>query len=65
MLEKTGIAYIKIAEIFKYRKNHNSFCDKAKLHQQVVNKTLPIAKAFYSSYSLFFSLTMLPVFLVI
>lgn len=54
VLEKTKLTYIEAVKIFKYRKNNNSYWDRVKLHQQVVNKALPIAKALYSSYSLLF-----------
>ena len=40
-------------EIFEYGKNNNRYWDGAKLHQQVVNKALPIAEALYPGYSLF------------
>lgn len=48
MLEKEAV------EIFKYRKNNNDYCDKAKLYEQVVNKTLPIIEALDPGYSLLF-----------
>lgn len=41
-------------EIFKYKKNNDRYQDRAKLHQQVVNKSLPIVKAIYPGYSLLF-----------
>lgn len=45
---------IEVVEIFEYKKNNDRYLDEAKLHQQVVNKTLPIAEAFYPRYSLFY-----------
>ena len=49
-----GLWKTKTAEIFEYGKNNDGYWDRAKLHQQVVNKALPIAKAFYPGYSLFY-----------
>lgn len=40
--------------IFDYGKNNDGYWDGAKLHQQVVNKALPIAEALYPGYSLLF-----------
>lgn len=42
------------AELFGYRKNHEGYWDRAKLHEQVVSKALPIVKALYPEYSLLF-----------
>ena len=46
--------YIESVEIFEYGKNNDGYWDGAKLHQQVVNKALPIAEALYLGYSLLF-----------
>lgn len=54
VLEKTGFIHIETVEIFEYGKNNDRYWDRAKLHQQVINKALPIAEAFYPSYSLLF-----------
>ena len=40
--------------LFKYRKANKRYWDGLKLYQQVINNTLPIAEAFYPSYSLLF-----------
>lgn len=48
------LSHTKVVEIFEYAKNNNSYWDEAKLYQQVVNKTLPIAEAFFSSYLILF-----------
>ena len=44
----------KAVKIFKYSKYNDGYCNKAKLHQYVVHKALPIAKALYLEYSLLF-----------
>ena len=54
VLKKSGLMYTKLVEIFEYEKNNNEYWDRTKLHQQVVNKALPIAETLYSSYSLLF-----------
>lgn len=54
VIEKIGLMHIESVEIFEYRKNNNGYLDRAKLYQQVINKTLPIVKVFYFSYSLLF-----------
>ena len=41
-------------ENFEYGINNDGYWDRAKLHQQVVNKALPIAEALYPGYSLLF-----------
>lgn len=43
-----------MVEIFEYEKNNNSYWDKAKLYQQMVNKVLPIAETLYLRYTLLF-----------
>lgn len=53
-MEKTGLTYIKAVEIFEYRKNNDKYWNGAKLHQQVINKALLIAKALYPGYLLLF-----------
>lgn len=46
--------YTKAVGVFEYGKNHDDYQDEAKIHQQLVNKALLIAEAFYSGYSLLF-----------
>lgn len=48
------LAHTEAVELFEYEKNNERYWDGAKLHQQVVNKALPIAKALYPGYSLLF-----------
>ena len=38
-------------KISQYRKNNDGYCDRAKLHHQVVTKALIIAKTLYLGYS--------------
>ena len=54
VLEQTGLNHTEAVEIFEYRKNNDGYWDGAKLHQQVVNKALPIAEALFLGYSLLF-----------
>lgn len=54
VIEKTGLRHTEAVEVFEYGKNNDGDWDGAKLHQQVVNKTLPVAKALYPGYSLLF-----------
>ena len=54
-IQGTGLLEEEVVEIFKYRKNNDSYWDGTKLYQQVFNKALPIVEAFYLGYSLFFS----------
>lgn len=54
VIEKTGLRYTKAVKVFEYGKNNDGYWDGTKLHQQVVNKALPIAEALYLSYSLLF-----------
>ena len=42
VIEKTGLRHTEAVEVFEYGKNKNGYWDGAKLHQQVVNKALPI-----------------------
>lgn len=51
---RTGLTHTEDVKIFEYGKNNNGYWDGAKLHQQVVNKALPIAEALYPGYSLLF-----------
>lgn len=44
----------KAIEIFQCRKNNDGYWDGARLHYQVVKKTLPIAEIFYSEYFFLF-----------
>lgn len=53
---RTGLLEEKTVENFEYRKNNNSYWDKIKLYQQVINKALLIAEVFYPEYSFFFFL---------
>ncbi len=41
-------------KLLEYRKKNERYWDRAKLHRQVVEKTLPIADAFFPGYSLRF-----------
>ncbi len=54
VIEKSGLIHIESVEIFEYGKNKDGYWDVAKLYQQVVNKTLPIAETLYPGYSLLF-----------
>lgn len=54
VLEQTGLSHTEVVEIFEYGKNNDGYWDDAKLHQQVVNKALPIAEALFPGYSLLF-----------
>ena len=54
VIKKTGLMHTKLLEIFEYEKNNDGYWDGAKLHQQVVNKALPIAEELYPGYSLLF-----------
>ena len=51
---RTRLLEEEAVEIFEYGKNNDGYENGAKLNQQVVNKALPIAKAFYLGYSLLF-----------
>ena len=52
--QTTGLLKTEAVKIFEYGKNNDGYWDKAKLHQQVVNKALPIAEALYPGYSLLY-----------
>ena len=54
MVEKAKITIIEAVMLFVYEKANKKYLDKPKLHQQVVNKALPIAKTLYLSYFLLF-----------
>ena len=54
VMEKTSLMHTEAVEVFEYGKNNDGYWDGAKLHQQVVNKALPIAEALYPGYSLLF-----------
>lgn len=51
---RTGLWEKEAVEILEYRKNNDGYWDGAKLHQQVINKALPIAEALYPGYSFLF-----------
>ena len=52
--QTTGLLETNVVEILKCGENNDGYWDEAKLHQQVVNKALPIAKTFYPGYSFFY-----------
>lgn len=54
VVEKCGLVFTKVVEIFEYKKNNNSYCNKAKLYYQVMKKTLPIMEIFYLEYFFLF-----------
>lgn len=54
VIKKAGLTHTEAVENFEYGKNNDGYWDGAKLHQQVVNKALPIAEALYPGYSLLF-----------
>lgn len=45
--QKTRLITIEAMELFKYKKKDRNYENKEKLHDQVVNKTISIFKAFY------------------
>ena len=49
-----GLSVIEAVELFEYGKTNKGYWDGSKLHKQVVNKALLIAKALYLGYSLLF-----------
>lgn len=53
-MEKEEITITEAVVLFEYGKANEGYWDRPKLHQQVVNKVLPIVEALYSSYSLLF-----------
>lgn len=52
--EEIKLVEIKVEEIFEYEKNNDGYQDRAKSHNQIVNKALPITQILYSGYSLLF-----------
>ena len=52
--QTTGLLEMEAIKIYENRKNNDGYWDGVKLHQQVVSKALPIAKALYPGYSLFY-----------
>ena len=50
----TGLSETEAVEIFEYGKNNDGYWDRPKLLKQVVNKTIPVAKALYPGYSFLF-----------
>ena len=53
-MEKAGIIITEAVVLFEYGKANEGYWDGSKLHQQVVNKALPITEALYPGYSLLF-----------
>ncbi len=51
-MEKIDQTQTEAVKVFEYGKNNNNYWDLVKLHQQLVNKVLSIAKALYLGYSL-------------
>lgn len=47
---KSDFIMTKIKKIFEYRKNNDGYWDGIKLYQQVIIKTLSIAKTLYLGY---------------
>lgn len=54
VVEKYRLVSTKAVKIFEYKKNNNGYWDEAKLYYQMMKKALPITKALYFRYSLFF-----------
>lgn len=54
VIRQTGLTVTEAVELFEYGKNHEGYWDKAKLHEQVVSKALPVAEALYPGYALLF-----------
>ena len=54
VVKKCGLLETEAVEVFKYRKNNDGYWNGAKLHKQVVNKALLIAKVLYPGHSLLF-----------
>lgn len=54
VIQQMGLTTTEAVKVFKYGKNNNRYWDEAKLHKQVVEKALSIAKTFYPGYSLCF-----------
>lgn len=53
-MEIIELANKEAVKIFEYQKNNDKYCDRVKLHKQVVTKALLIAEAFYPRYLLLF-----------
>ncbi len=56
MIQQIGLKTTEDVKIFEYGKNNDEYWDRAKLYKEVIEKALPIAKAFYLGYSLCFLL---------
>ena len=54
VIEKVEITITEAVMLFEYGKANKVYWDGPKLHQQVVNKALPIVEIFYPGYSLLF-----------
>lgn len=54
MIQQTELTFTEIVEIFKYGKNNDEYWNRAKLHKQIVEKTLLIAAGLYLRYLLCF-----------
>ena len=54
VMEKVEITITEAVVLFEYGKANKGYWDGPKLHQQVVNKALPIAEVLYPGYSLLF-----------
>ena len=53
-MEKAEITITEAVVLFEHRKANKEYWDGPKLHQQMVNKAIPIAEALYLGYSLLF-----------
>lgn len=49
-----GVSHTKAIKIIEYGNNNDEYLDRAKLHQQVINKALLIIKTLYPRYLLLF-----------
>lgn len=54
VIKKIKLTILETVELFEYRKNNEGYWDGAKLHKQLISKTLPITEVFYLGYSLLF-----------
>ena len=54
VIDKTRLSVTEAVELFEYEKTNKGYWDGPKLHNQVVNKALPIAEALYPGYSFLF-----------
>ena len=50
IIQQTRFTTTKAIKIFEYGKNNDRYWDGAKLYKQIVEKALPIVKAFYLGY---------------